>query len=129
MTRDLSPLAQRGYSYEVVEEGARVYIIFKDYPLPKGLYCIGVSLAEKTRLLIFTTQFYPNAGFDMFWVDDALTLKSGGNPRSADQIEVHLGQKWRRFSYHPYNAKAWNPAEDSVAQFLAHVDKRLKNGD
>ena len=124
LTKDLATLTQRGYSPVVVEEGSRVFVIFRGYVLPDGTYN-----TEKTDLLIFTTQFYPNAGFDMFWVDENLKLKNGGIPKSADQIENYLGRRWRRFSYHPYNTKPWNPSEDSVLSFMAYVNQRLGKGD
>jgi hypothetical protein len=121
---DLTILKDRGYVYEVPEDGGRVYVVFKGFPLPQGVYNL-----ERTDLLIFTTPHYPNAGFDMFWVDAGLTLKSGGVPKSADSIESYLGRQWRRFSYHPYNSKPWNPSEDNVASFMAYVEQRLRRGD
>ena len=123
LTKDLATMAEMGH-INVVEEGPRVFILFKNYALPDGLYNM-----EKTDLMIFTTQFYPNAGFDMFWVDEALHLKRGGIPKNADQVESYLGRRWRRFSYHPYNIKPWNPSEDSVIRFLAYVEQRLRRGD
>jgi hypothetical protein len=124
LTKDLATLAQRGLAHEVVEEGPRIFIVFKRYELPDGLYS-----TEKTDLMIFTTQFYPNAGFDMFWVEEGLKLKGGGIPKNADQIENYLGKRWRRFSYHPYTNKPWNPSEDSVIGFLAYVAQRLRKAD
>ena len=124
LTKDLATLAQRGLVHEVVEEGPRIFIVFKGYELPDGLYSM-----EKTDLMIFTTQFYPNAGFDMFWVDEGLKLKGEGIPKNADQIENYLGKRWRRFSYHPYNSKPWSPSEDSVIRFMVYVEQRLRKGD
>lgn len=124
LVRDLKALNDRGYTYEIVEDSGRVYIIFNDYQLPSGIYNI-----EKTDLVIFTTPHYPNAGFDMFWTNENLTLKSGTIPKNAEQIEPHLGKRWRRFSYHPYNNKPWNPSEDNVVSFMAYVEQRLRKGD
>jgi uracil DNA glycosylase len=124
LVKDLEVLKTRGFSSQIVEENLRIYIIFKDFSLPESVYNM-----QKTDLLIFTTTQYPNAGFDMFWVDNGLTLKNGGLPKNAEQTESHLGRQWRRFSYHPYQNKKWNPAEDSVVVFIQHVEQRLKNGD
>ncbi|HEV2119295.1 MAG TPA: E2/UBC family protein [Candidatus Bathyarchaeia archaeon] len=129
LNRDLSTLAERGFEYQVREEGPRVYVLFANYPLPSDVYYLGGMSVDTTRLLIFTTQFYPNAGFDMFWVEEGLTLKGGGIPKNADVIETYLGQQWRRFSYHPYNNRPWNPSEDNVVSFMANVDHRLGRGD
>ena len=124
LVKDLEVLKPRGFSFELTEANSRVYIIFRDFPLPDSVYNV-----QKTDLLIFTTPLYPNAGFDMFWVDNKFTLKNGGIPKNGDQVESHLGRPWRRFSYHPYQKKPWNPSEDSVAVFIQHVEQRLKNGD
>lgn len=125
LIKDLELMKQQGHVYEVVEEVGKIYIKFKGHPLPPGLYNL-----EKTDLLIFTTPYYPNAGFDMFWVDQELVLKStGGPPRNGEVMEPHLGKTWRRFSIHPYQNKPWNPSEDSVITFMGHINKRLQNGD
>jgi hypothetical protein len=121
---DLKVLGDNGFVYQVAEEGGRIFIVFSGYQLPSGIYNV-----EKTDLLIFTTPLYPNAGFDMFWVEPNLKLSSGAVPKNADSIESYLGRSWRRFSYHPYNQRAWNPSEDNVGAFMAYVAQRLKRGD
>jgi Uncharacterized protein conserved in bacteria len=112
--------------HDILEDGQRIFIVFKDYPLPLGIYNM-----DQTDMMIYTTAFYPNAGFDMFWVNEHLLLKSGSIPKSAEAIEPYLGKNWRRFSYHPYQGegKAWNPAEDSIIRYLSYVDQRLERGD
>lgn len=124
LVQDLQVLKDQGLEFSIIEESGKIYIEFKDYPLPPGLYTL-----DKTNLLIFTTPYYPNAGFDMFWVDQSLFLKNNGVPKSAECIEPHLGRNWRRFSYHPYNNRPWNPSEDSVIRFMSYVQQRLRNGD
>jgi len=121
---DLKVLQERGHVCEITEDGQRIFIVFKGYSLPDGVYN-----TPKTDLLIFTTPHYPNAGFDMFWVSPDLKLQNGGVPKSADSVESYLGKSWRRFSYHPYNAKPWNPSEDSVVSFVTYIEQRLRRGD
>lgn len=123
LTEDLKILEERGYQFEIKEENNKVHVIFKDFPLPSGVYNM-----EKTELLIFTTPHYPNAGFDMFWVDEGLRLNDDRIPEKAEQIEVQCGVSRRRFSYHPYNAKPWNPSEDNVVHYMEYVHQRLRNG-
>ena len=120
---DMQVLRDRGYDFEIIEENPRIFIVFKNYPLPKGAYNL-----DQTDLLVFTTPYYPNAGFDMFWVDEKLLLKNGAIPQGAGSIENYRGRNWRRFSYHPYNTKQWNPSEDSAATFIAYVEQRLQKG-
>ena len=124
LTQDLEIFGELGYTYEVKEEGGRIFIIFKNYQLPEGIYN-----KQQTDLMIFTTPHYPNAGFDMFWVDDTVSLQNGANPKNAEHFEPYLGKRWRRFSYHPYNGRPWNPSEDNVSRFMCYVEQRLKKGD
>lgn len=124
LIQDLKILEDRGFNYEIFEDGSKIYITFKDFPLPSGLYNM-----NKTDLLIFTTPYYSNAGFDMFWTDKCLKLNNGNTPQCADLIEKYLGKDWRRFSYHPYNSKPWNPSEDDISGFITYVQQRLRKGD
>lgn len=124
LVQDLQVLKEHGLEYTITELDSKIYIVFKDYLLPECLYNI-----DKTDLMIFTTPHYPNAGFDMFWVDEKLLLKNNEKPKAGDVIEVHMQRNWRRFSYHPYNGKPWNPGEDSVISFMSYVDQRLRMGD
>ena len=123
LNKDIELLKEQGYVNEIVEESGRIYIVFKNYPLPDEVYNL-----LKTDLLIYTTPQYPNAGFDMFWVDETLTLKNKTLPQNGDSIEVYLGRRWRRFSYHPYNAKPWNPSEDNIVSYMSYVEQRLRRG-
>jgi hypothetical protein len=125
LVKDLQVLKDNGLQFDMVEEGLRIYIVFKNYPLPPGIYNI-----ESADLMIFTTSQYPNAGFDMFWIDENLLLRStNGAPRAAEQFENYMGRRWRRFSIHPYSKKAWNPASDSVISFMSYIEQRLRKGD
>ena len=124
LIQDSVILKERGFNYEIIEEGSKVNILFKEFPLPLDLYN-----HEKTDLLIFTTPHYPNAGFDMFWTDEDLRLKNDSIPKQAEHVEVLLGKSRRRFSYHPYQKIPWNPADDNIESFVGYVQQRLRNGD
>ena len=114
----------RGFIFEFIEENQHVYMLFSNFPLPSGTYNV-----EAVDLLIFTTPYYPNAGFDMFWTDQKLILKDGSTPKQAETVEQHLGKNWRRFSYHPHQDHPWNPAVDNVETYVEYVQQRLRNGD
>ena len=124
LIQDSVILKERGFNYEIIEEGPKIHILFKEFSLPLNLYN-----QEKTDLLIFTTPHYPNAGFDMFWTDIDLRLKNGNIPKQAEHVEVLLGKSRRRFSYHPYQKTPWNPADDNIESFVGYVQQRLRNSD
>ena len=124
LSRDLDLLRSAGLKFQTIVEEGKVYVWFNDYRLPPSLYN-----KLSTDLLILTLTTYPQAGFDMFWVDSDVALCDGRTPNSAEAIEQHAGKSWRRFSYHPYMHKKWNPSEDNVASFIRYVDQRLERGD
>ena len=116
---DLATLRQKGFSvtaHREPEKGARIYIRFDRYPLPLGWN------KRQTRLLLITDISYPNSKLDMFWVGVDLQLEDGRIPKCSESIETHMGQQWRRFSWH---VQKWNPAIDNVITYLATVDARL----
>ncbi|MGC8516188.1 MAG: E2/UBC family protein [Thermoplasmata archaeon] len=124
LIKDLSCLKDRDFNFEIKEEGPRVYIWIRDFPLPDGKYN-----SNRTDVLVFTTQYYPNAGFDMFWVDDSLKLANGQEPKNGNQFELHLGRRWRRYSIHPFNSKPWNPGSDSICSYISYIEQRLNKAD
>lgn len=124
LTDDLKELKELGYVFEVLEDTNKVYVRFENFAIPSDKFSMSA-----TQLLIFTTPLYPKANFDMFWTDENLILKNGNVPKNGEVIETHLGKRWRRFSYHPYSNKLWNPALDDVGSFIEHVRGRLRRGD
>ncbi|SRR6266496_2956032 len=117
---DLADLRERGFSVTAQrqpEDGQKVLIVFDHYDLPPGW------TKRETRLLLISDVSYPNSKLDMFWVDVDLMLKSGSIPEGAGTVETHLGQAWRRFSWH---VQRWNPAHDSVVTYLDTVNARLR---
>lgn len=123
LNRDLELLRSAGLKFKTVVEDRKVYVWFNNYELPP------IYNKPFTDLLIVTLTSYPRAGFDMFWVDTDISLSDGTIPNNAERIEEHAGKSWRRFSYHPYQNKKWNPSADNVASFMCYVDQRLGRGD
>lgn len=124
LDNDLAVLQKRGFRTSVTECDAKIYVVFSDFPMPKGTYNMDVA-----DVMVFTTPYYPQAGFDMFWTDRSLTLRDGRIPAGGEVEESHLGRVWRRFSYHPYGDRVWNPSRDNIAGFVAYVQQRLQRGD
>ena len=124
LLQDTNMLKARGFNLSLIERDGKVYVEFKDFPLPEGVYSM-----DTTNLIIFTSPHYPCASFDMFWTLPELVMKDGPVPKQAEVIETHLGREWRRFSYHPYQNVTWNPSDDNVVKYVGYVQQRLQNGD
>lgn len=117
---EIVQLRLQGFEIEPIESDQRIYLVFHRFKL-------GESYAPtESDLLVFTSLQYPNAGFDMFWVDESVKLATGGLPQAGDQIEVYLGRRWRRFSWHLH--RPWNPSVDSLTSWICTVEERLHRG-
>jgi E2/UBC family protein E len=105
---------------EILEDGARYYIVFKDFKLPDGKYQM-----TATDLMVMTDYQYPASKMDMFWTDPAVHCLNGSFPQSADQFEQYAGRRWQRWSWH---YPQWDPAQHSVITHLEVVQDRLARG-
>ena len=110
-------LKGQGFIVDVTESAGEICLVFKDYPLPLGMWS-----KDKVDLLVIATPAYPNAKMDMFWVNPGLQLRDGRAPEAGSSMEGHCGKQWQRFSWHP---QAWNPATDNLITYLELVNHRL----
>ena len=121
LQQHVSQLRRDGYVIEVTAEGsgeqARIYLVFKDYPVPATIW--GRAAVD---LLIMAQGVYPNAQLDMFWVHPKIVLLDGHLPNGGNSDESYLGRIWQRFSWHP---SRWNPARDNLITYLELVNYRL----
>lgn len=118
------------YTVDVVEEDSVINVVIRGFPT-SGLYN-----KPTTNLLLRVPRSYPDAGLDMFWTDPELTLRDGGTPANAQQLERYAaldsipdfaGKQWRRFSWHPQSntPHRWNPNVDNLESYLEFVRKRF----
>ncbi|MFK5878508.1 MAG: E2/UBC family protein [Flavobacteriaceae bacterium] len=120
LMEEIASLKKAGYQIQLNEVGERIYIIFKNYVLPKKMYNQKV-----TDLLVWTTTMYPYIAFDMFWTDKSLKLLGGKIPKAAATIQSFEGEDWRMFSIHPYNHIKWNAFEDGLTTYMTYIVQRL----
>ncbi len=116
LDQEVGALKEEGFAIELQEAEGWVCVIVHNHPVPPGYS------KPYTDLLVKCPISYPDGRPDMFWTDEDLTLSGGRAPRSADTIEVVLGRRWRRFSYHPQN---WNPGVDNLRTYLEFVNTGL----
>lgn len=103
---------------EVIEDPDFVNLLFVGFALGVGY--------NKTQsdLLLRVPRSYPEAGPDMFWVDQGVTLANGTIPQAADSVETYCGRLWRRFSWH--RQTQWNPTFDNIHGQVEFIRRRLK---
>ena len=102
-----------GVNVDAIEADGFINLIIHDFELPHGL-----NKTKCERLLIRVPVAYPNGRPDMFWTEEDVTLANGTIVKKSDVFETILGQKWRRFSWHPQN---WNPGTDNLGTFIEFI--------
>lgn len=117
LVEEVQALCEGGLTATLSEVDGMANVLILNYPVRLRHY-------NKTtiELLLRLPLSYPNGKPDMFWTDEDFRLKSGSAPKSADQIETHLGKRRRRFSWH---LSSWNPWTDNLLTFLEFVENRL----
>lgn len=120
LTEHIDLLKAQGFEIEVIDVVQEICIIFKNYALPRGIWS-----RDTVDLLVITHPSYPNAKMDMFWVDPAITLKNGSQPKSVSSLGK-CNRTWQQFSWH---VSTWNPARDNVITYLDVVNERLRRGE
>lgn len=106
-------LRDDGLSLDIIEAEGFINLVIHDFTLPPGL-----SKSKCERLLIRIPVSYPNGRPDMFWTEEDVTLANGSAVKQSDVFETILGQKWRRFSWHPQN---WNPGTDNLSTYIEFI--------
>jgi hypothetical protein len=114
--RLVKEIAQLDLRPEITEEGGVVNLLFRDFPIPDGYN------RPAANLLVRIPLAYPDAGPDMFWTTPELMLANGAAPQCGDSIETHMGQQWRRFSWHT----TWRPNVDNLHGYMHFVRRRLE---
>lgn len=114
---EIEELRRSGLSVEIQDEGNIVKLTIIGFPLPEGY------TKDETDLLLQLPISYPNGKPDMFWVEEDVVLENGNIPRKANKIELLLGKKWRRFSWHL--SSNWNPGRDDLNIYLSFVKSGL----
>jgi hypothetical protein len=105
---------------EVIEDGSRFLVVFKEFELPAGRYSPAV-----TDLMVMADYQYPMSRLDMYWTDPAVRLTNGVYPQGAESFEDHGGRRWQRWSWH---YPVWDPSRHSLSSHLEVFYDRLARG-
>lgn len=116
LSQEVEILRKSGFSIILEKEGNLAKLTIASFPLPDGYS------KQHSDLLILIPISYPNGKPDMFWVEKDVVLANGQVPQKADNIETHVGRRWRRFSWH---LSRWNPGCDDLNTYLSFVENGL----
>lgn len=116
LARELDEL-RLAYELDVTSDSAFVDIVIRGFVLGEGFK------PAASDLLIKVPLSYPDAGPDMFWTEETVTLANGNIPQNAELIEQHIGKSWRRFSWHH---SPWSSVSDNMTGYVEFVRARLR---
>lgn len=118
--KDRRYLADRGIAYEEVEQGGQKALVFRDYPLPAGVFD-----HPQADLLVLLPGGWPDTGSDMFylfpWVK---VVRTGAYANCADQPHTFGDRTWQRWSRH---SPEWRCGRDGIWTVLRRVDTALRD--
>lgn len=113
-------LDERGFAYEVINEGQMFSLIISGFALPEGYEPAVVDM------LLRLPAMFPDAAPDMWWTSPAVAYAGGGVPPASEVREEHHGRTWQRWSRHL--ATAWRPGTDNLQSYLRLIRTDLERG-
>jgi hypothetical protein len=117
LINEVKALCEGGLTSILTEGDGVANVLIANYPIESRHY--NKSTIE---LLIRIPLSYPNGKPDMFWTDEDLLLKNGQIPKNSEVIEIWLGKRRRRFSWH---LAKWNPGADNLLTYLEFINSRF----
>jgi len=127
---DYAHLKDCGLAY--VEDEPQRFLIFKDFPLPAGVYVGGGAPRDSVDVLYVVPPNYNTEGGDMFWVYPYLS-RPDGRPIPAvngpgQDSRMSGGIEYLRRSRH-WNKKPWKPKVDTVSRIVDRLTWAFANPD
>ena len=118
---DYSKLKDRCLFYEESEQ--QRFFIFTQYPLPSGLYTLGIC-----DVLVVIPENYNQAGNDMFWTFPRLHRVDGQqipavlDPAGGDN-RIWKDREFCRWSRHWQSGPGvWRPGKDDIISIYRRID-------
>lgn len=115
------------------QQGTR-FLIFKDFPLPKGVYLADGKPADAVHVMYVIPQNYNTSGGDMFWVHPRLHRADGkpipntGGPGPNEDSRTHEGVVFCRWSRH-WHQNPWKSKVDNVQTIIDRISWAFKYPD
>jgi hypothetical protein len=110
-------LNTRDYYWETIQEGNRLWVFVREYPLPGGYNVLNATLAIE-----ITSIDYLRSGLDMVYFSPILHRKDGILIGATEHIETITGISFQRWSRHRTAEGSWEVGNDSLVTHLLLVD-------
>lgn len=130
LDEDYAYLTEAGIEFE--EDEANKFLIFRNFPLPEGLYNAGADVRTSVDVLYIIPSNYNTTGGDMFWVNPSLTRVDGvvipAVSGPGQDSRTHANIEFLRWSRH-WGNKPWKPKIDNVRTIVDRLTWAFTNPD
>lgn len=122
--KDYEILNDAGLAF--TEDEATRFFIFRDFPLPKGIYTASGQARATVDVLYSIPPDYNTSGGDMFWVSPQLERADGQTiaavSGSGQDSRIHGGVEYMRWSRH-WNQPGvrWKPKVDNIRTVIDRI--------
>jgi hypothetical protein len=117
---DVEGLDATGLPWETVLDGAAMWLLLHQYPLPAGYTQPAATVA------IRISQNYPIEQLDMVYFHPTVTRADGKPIGATESMQAIAGQAFQRWSRHYTPANPWVPGEFSVLTHLTLIQHWLE---
>lgn len=127
---DYTILEDAGLTF--TEDETSRFFIFRDFPLPGGIYVAGSGPRMSVDVLYVIPASYNTSGGDMFWVHprlvraDGKAIPNAGGP--GEDSRTYNGVEYLRWSRH-WNNKPWRPKVDNIQTIIDRITWAFKYPD
>jgi hypothetical protein len=117
---------------EVVEDEASRFLVFKNFPLPEGMYVANGEALSHVQVLYVIPPNYNTEGGDMFWTypmptrADGVAIPAVNGP--GQDSRVFDGKEFLRWSRH-WNNAPWRPKADDIRTIVDRLTWAFANPD
>ena len=115
---------------EIEEDEASRFLVFKNFPLPNGMYTHNNAPIKTVEVLYIVPPTYNTEGGDMFWVypplsrADRSAIPNVNGPNQDSRI--HNGIEYVRWSRHWNRTTPWKPKIDNVQTIINRITWAFK---
>ena len=115
------------------EDETNRFFVFKNFPLPHGIYRSQNSEVNTVDVLYVIPQNYNTDGGDMFWVSpqlyriDGVEIPATGGPGSDSRL--YNQTEFCRWSRHWNNSNSWKPKTDNIKTIIDRISWAFKYPD
>jgi len=107
------------------EDEVSRFFIFRDFPLPEGIYVANNQARTVVDVLYIIPSDYNTSGGDMFWIFPHLARADGraipavGGP--GQDSRMHAGREYARWSRHWNQGNRWRPKIDNIQTIIDRI--------